>query len=166
MLTLYNVISADWFVEDKEGKEDFIPDELWPETLRILGSFDVLVMGRKTYEAIQNYPPELLDPFENLGIRKVVVSRNPYYPLVSDYELVSTPEQAIAASLNTLVSSGEGLNNFLFSKSLVDEVILHQLSVELGEGKCVFDLEYRKKLHLQSETDLGLVRELRFAVSG
>ena len=51
MVTLYNVVSSDGYIAREDGSEDFIPDELWPLTLEVFKKFDVLVMGRKPYEA-------------------------------------------------------------------------------------------------------------------
>ena len=53
MITLYNVISADGFIARLDGDEDFIPDDLWPHTLEFFKKYDALVMGRKTYDAMQ-----------------------------------------------------------------------------------------------------------------
>ena len=58
MITSYNVISKDGYIATKDGKEDFIPSYLWDTFLDICSQNDVVVMGRKTYEAIQTYSSE------------------------------------------------------------------------------------------------------------
>lgn len=164
MFTLYNVISKDWFIAKENDSEDFIPDELWTETLRVCGSFDVLVMGRKTYEKIQSYPPELFESLESLSLRKIVISHNPEFIVKGGYEVLTSPEAAQQIGGSLLVSSGPLLNNYLFKQALVDRVILHQVEAELGGGIRVFDEVYNSKLKLELERSVGLVTELIFKV--
>lgn len=76
MVTLYNVVSSDGYIARKDGSEDFISDELWPVTLKLFKKFDALVMGRKTYEVLQSYGKEFLEPLENLTLKKIVVSQS------------------------------------------------------------------------------------------
>lgn len=164
MVTLYNVVSKDWFIADKNGSEDFIPNELWPTTLEIFQRFDSLVMGRKTYETLQSYGKELLKPFEKLAIKKVVISRNENLDLTSGYAVADTAENALTSGRNVLVSSGPTLNNYLLEKKLVDRVLLHQVPATLGEGIPVFEPRYRNLLILESKSNLGLVIELNYKV--
>ncbi len=164
MVTLYNVVSADWFITDKDGEEDFIPDGLWPKTLELMQQFDAIVLSSKAYEAIQAYAEELLGSFNEMPVRKIVVSNENSYTVAGGYELMTSPEEAVRAKERVLVCSGETMNNYLLSRGLIDEIIFHQLPDELGEGKPVFDNAYDDRLELRSDADLGLARELRFAV--
>jgi dihydrofolate reductase len=164
MVTLYNVISEDWFIAREDGSEDFISDELWPETLRIHTEFDVLVMGRKTYETIQSYPPELQETLEALELRKVVVTHNPDFVAKEGYEVMTRPEDALGLSGKILVSSGPTLNNYLFQNKLVNKVILRQVPEAIAEGIPVFDTQYRELLILKSETQLSKAKESRYTV--
>ncbi len=163
MVTLYNVVSSDWFIADKDGEEDFIPDELWQKTLEVFSRFDTLVMGRKTYEALQAYPAALLQPFENLNIRKVVVSEH-HEQLKNGYVLCSSPEEAIRLGSNTIVSSGPTLNNYLLEHRLVNMVILHEIPIALNEGVPVFDASFKDMLVLESESDTGGAKELVYRI--
>ena len=160
MVTLYNVISADGYIARKDGSEDFIPDELWPITLDTIRKFDVLVMGRKTYETIQNYDKKSLEAFEKLSIKKVIVTHDKNFQPKSGYIAVNTPEAAFHMSTNTLVSSGPTLNNYLLEKKLVDKIIFHQLPVSIKDGILPFDSEIKKSLALMSETQIDQVKEL------
>jgi len=164
MITCYNVISSDGYITRKDGSEDFIPDQLWPETLKILERFDVLAMGRKTYDAIQNYDEELLEPFEKLDIEKVVVTRDKKFQLKSGYMAVYTPEDVLRIGKNILVLSGPTLNNYFLEKKLVDNIIFHQLPVSIGDGIRPFNTEIKKRFTLISKTQLEQVKELVYQV--
>jgi len=164
MVTLYNVVSADWFITDKDGEEDFIPDTLWPTTLEVMRGYDAIVLSRGAYEALREYPPELLSAFESLPIPKMVVSQLPEYQVAPGYELVLNPEEVLPSEKSILICSGEIFNNYLLSKGWVNAVLLHQLPVSLGEGKPVFDAKYRELLVLNSEKELREARQLRFSV--
>ena len=164
MVTLYNVVSSDWYIARKDGSEDFIPDELWPVTLDVFKKFDVLVMGRKTYETLQSYEKDLLEPFERLAIKKIVISRNSNLKIKSGYTVARTPEDAIAHGSNILVSTGPILNNYLLEKKLVDKVIFHQIPIVISEGIPVFDQHHHSALVLQSEAELRSVKEIKYQV--
>ncbi len=165
MVTLYNVISSDGYIARKDGSEDFIPDELWSTTLNTFKKFDILVMGRKTYEAMQNYDKNLLNPFERLDIKKVVVTRNKNLMHKPGYVIVHTPEDAIRMGENILISSGPNLNNYFLEKKLIDRIIFHQLPSSIGDGIQPFDDKYKKDFTLKSETQLEKVEELTYELS-
>ena len=134
MATLYNVISADGFIARKDGSEDFIPDNLWPNFLNLCKEYGTLIMGRKTYNTIQKYDEELLQPFEELSIRKIVITRNRVFKPKYEYIVVHSPEDAIALAPNALVSSGPTLNNYLIKNHLVKEIIFHEVPISIGDG--------------------------------
>jgi dihydrofolate reductase len=160
MVTLYNVVSADGFIARKDGNEDFIPDELWPVTLSLMREYEVLVMGRRTYEALQEYEEALLKPFEEMSIKKIVVSRDEDFQQKEGYVKISNPSGMSRHGSNILVCSGPTLNNYLLHENLVDAVIHHKLGVEVGDGIKVFDDTYRSTLSLVSETGDGLATKL------
>jgi len=155
MVTLYNVVSADGFIARPDGNEDFIPDSLWPRTLELFSRYDTVAMGRKTYEALQAYPDELLKPFEALPVKKVVVSRDPDFKLKSGYALVRSPREACALGENVLVTSGPTLNGSVVDDKLAEKVILHRLPVKIGEGVKPFPFNPEHALALESERPLG-----------
>lgn len=158
MVTLYNVVSRDGFIARKDGSEDFIPDELWPATLEFFKTYDVLVMGRKTYDALHAYPPELLESFEKLPLKKVVVTRNKddFHPDPRfGYVVLHSATEVPLMGANVLVSSGPTLNDFLLEKGLVNKVILHQLPDEIGEGIRPFDPKVHQKLTSMNGRELA-----------
>lgn len=160
MLTLYNVISADGYIMTKDGDESFIPDSIWPTVLDVFRQYEIILMGGKTYEAFQNYGNKLLKPFEDLAIRKVVVSRDEGFKPKPGYEVVKDARDIISQNDRVLVSSGPGYNNYLFENNLIDVIVLHRLPVSLGEGIKPFEDTFMKNFVLISESPKGMVDEL------
>ncbi len=146
MITLYNVISRDGFIADKDGNEDFIPDELWNDFLELCTHYDVVVMGRKTYEAIQGYDDGLIEAFEKLAIKKIVVSTREDFRPKAGYIKISQPREIINYGSNILLTSGPSLNTFFLTANLLDKVIFNELPVEIGEGIKPFSVESALKL--------------------
>ena len=141
MVTLYNVISDDGFIARLDGSEDFIPDESWPETLEFFRKFDTLIMGHKTYDAIQEYPEELLRPFEALPIQKVIVTSDATFLPKVGYDVAHSPKEAIEMGKNVVVSSGPMLNNFLLAMGMVKRIVLRKVPQSLNAGIRPFNLD-------------------------
>ncbi len=154
MITLYNVVSQDGYIADAKGSENFIPDELWPITLSLISKYDTFVTGRKTYDALQKYPEKLLKLFEELSIKKIIVTRDTHFQPKVGYTVVHSPQEASALGKNILVSSGPNLNMSLISLGLVDQVIYHQIPVMIHGGIKPFDLSTEKSLLPISEVKL------------
>jgi dihydrofolate reductase len=134
MLTLYNVVSEDGFIADINGKEDFIPDNLWVNFLNICREYGSVIMGRKTYDTIQSYEKELLTSFEELPIQKIVITGNLHFSAKLGYVIVHSPQEAINIAPDSLVTSGPILNNFLLNAGFVGKVIFHVVPVSIGNG--------------------------------
>ena len=138
MLTLYNVVSQDGFIAREDGDEDFIPDDLWTDFIDLCKKNDAVIMGRKTYEAIQKYPEDLLRDFEALNIKRAIVTRGTGLKANEKYLVVNSPEEAAALGQNILLSSGPNLNQAFLEKNLVDRIILNILPEKIGSGIKVF----------------------------
>lgn len=160
MLTLYNVTSSDGYIMTKDHDESFIPDSLWPTVLEVFSQYKVILMGKSTYEAFQNYGDKLLTPFEELSIRKVVVSRDESFKPKVGYESVTDAKEILSKNDRVVVSSGPGFNNFLQGSKLIDIMILHKLPDVLGDGIKPFDDKYFKEFTLHSKTERDTVEEL------
>lgn len=163
MITSFNVISADGYIAREDGDEDFIPDGLWPTTLTMFGNYDALVMGGRTYKAIQEYPRELLEPLESLPIKKVVVTTDTSFEPKAGYECIHSLDAISVQGSNVLVSSGPTLNTALLQAGLLDQVIHHRLSVEIGAGIRPFSIDTSILLTLVSRKELEGVEELVYA---
>lgn len=154
MVTSYNVISEDGFIARKDDSEDFIPDELWTTTLNLFKNYDVVVMGRKTYEIIQKYPKEFREPFEQLPLKKVVMTRNKDFIPESGYMVCHSSEDIFKYGENILVTSGPTFNTFLLEEKLIDKVIFHQVPVSIQEGIKAFNIETKNIFVQVSEIEL------------
>ena len=139
MITLYNVISADGFIARKDGSEDFIPDEKWEDFLSLCDEYEAVVMGRKTYEAIQKYDQSLLEKFEDKQIKKIVVSTDANLILKKGYVQMSSPKEVASLGLQTLLTSGPSLNTAFLREKLIDKVILNKIPISIGEGITQFE---------------------------
>ena len=155
MITLYNVISADGFIARKDGSEDFIPEGLWGEFLDLCKGYDTIVMGRKTYEAIQEYPRDHIEEFEKLDIKKVIVTKDNNFLVKPHYIISHSPEEALIIGKNTLLTSGPTLNTYFLEKGLIDKVILNVLPEKIGEGIRLFNIEPKLALVFEKEISVG-----------
>lgn len=169
MVTLFNVISEDGFIARPDDSEDFIPNELWPTTLKLIARYDAFVMGRRTYDEMQTYAKKTLKLFERLPLKKVVVSRNENLRPDPElgYVVVRSPQEALKFGDNVLVSSGPTLNTFLLQNKLINRIIFHQVPVKIGSGIKPFNIETSGILTLISGIPLDNgVKELTFKVLG
>jgi dihydrofolate reductase len=141
MATLYNVVSSDGFIARNDGSEDFIPDHLWVNFLNLCKEYGAIIMGRKTYDSIQTYPKELIEPFEKLPIRKIVVTNNRSFHPKPEYMVVHSTKDALAIAPDALITSGPTLNNFLLEHHLVKRIILHEVPVSIQTGIKPFDMD-------------------------
>jgi dihydrofolate reductase len=153
MVTLYNAISQDGYISRKDGGEDFIPDELWLEFLDLCKQYDVLMIGRKTYETIQNYPEETIKELEGLDTKIVVATRNAMFTAKQKYIVVHSPQEALVMGSNILVTSGPDFNTSLLEQGLVDMVILNVIPEIIGQG--IEQFRTRPSLTLLSEDKLN-----------
>lgn len=139
MVTLYNVISTDGYIARKNGDEDFIPDKLWNDFVTLCKKNDAIIIGGRIYKAIQQYPQELIEQFEKLKIKRIVVTNNLNFTLKPEYIITHSFKEAFSFGKNTLLSSGPGLNTPALKQQLIDEVILNILPVKIGDGIKQFD---------------------------
>lgn len=159
MLTLYNVISQDGFIAREDGDEDFIPDELWTDFLDLCQQYDALILGRKTYNAVQEYPENLIEDFERLELKKVVVTRDENFTPKKGYLVAHSPEEAMKFGKNILLSSGPTLNTDFLEKGLIDKVIFNILPERINTGLKVFNHE--ADLIINSEKEMPNGRKWR-----
>src|SRR3989344_7563486 len=134
MLTLYNVISSDGFIATKDGGEDFIPNEVWGDFLELCAKYDAVIIGKNTYHTIQSFGKELVEPFEKLSIKKIVVTRDKNFKPKKGYVVMSSLREIATLHPNILLSSGPKLNTAFLKEKLIDRIILNKLPVAVGEG--------------------------------
>jgi len=164
MLTLYNVISSDGFIARNDGSEDFIPDNLWPNFLDLCRKYGTLIMGRKTYDAVQQYGKEFSQSLEELPIRKIVISGNLSFRPKKGYIVAHSPKDALAIAPDALVSSGPTLNNFLLKNGLAKNIILHEVPAAIREGIRPFDKDGIMLTPLEGAPELAGVKVYEYSV--
>src|SRR3989344_1562476 len=139
MLTLYNVLSSDGFIAAKDGGEDFIHDEVWGDFLELCTKYDALILGKNAYTAIQSFGKDLVEPFEKLSIKKIVVTRDKNFKPLKGYSVVNSLREAATLYPNMLLCSGPKLNTAFLKEKLIDRIILNKLPVKIGEGITQFE---------------------------
>ncbi|MDO8572767.1 MAG: hypothetical protein Q7S11_03315 [bacterium] len=155
MLTLYNVLSSDGFIAAKDGGEDFIPDEVWGDFLELCTKYGALIMGKNAYGAIQSFDKELVEPFENLSIEKIVVTRDKNLKPKRGYAVINSLREAATLHPNMLLCSGPKLNTAFLKEKLIDRIILNKLPIAIGEGISQFEEGVHPQLIPQSELDIN-----------
>lgn len=141
MITLYNVISSDGFIAEENGSENFIPDEVWDDFLELCNIYDTLILGKNTYAAIQSFGSDLIEPFENTDIRKVIITRDEGFIPKAMYEKAYSIDEALEMGSNILLSSGPSLNTAFLKEKLIDQIILNRLSVAIDTGIPQFETD-------------------------
>jgi len=158
MVTTYNTVSADGFIARADGSEDFIPDDAWDDFLKILSSYDAIVMGRKTYETIQKYPSAMIDSFESIPMKRIIVSRKKDFVPKNGYFAIPSLSGISAFGKNILITSGPSLNTAAFQMGIIDHVLLNILPETIWEGMAVFSVQ--PKLVLISTKNMPAGRKL------
>lgn len=155
MVTTYNTVSADGFIARKDGSEDFIPDTAWDDFLTVLSGYEVVVMGRKTYEAIQLYPITMIESLESAPIKRLIVSRDEQFTPKANYFKVASLFEIPTAGQDVLITSGPSLNTAALKAGIIDRVILNILPQNIGQGMPVFDDEPKLILLSTQSTPTG-----------
>jgi dihydrofolate reductase len=140
-VTLYNVTSSDGFIATRDSKEDFIPDSLWGEFLSICEENDVVVISRKTYEAIQNYNKSLINLFEDLSIKKLILTKDLNFKPKKGYEVAHSPSETLGFGENILVCGGSSLNDSFIKEGIIDTVVVNVLPIEIKDGIKQFEIQ-------------------------
>ena len=151
-VVLYMAITANGYIA-KENDETPWSDEEWDSFSNIAKKIGNLVIGRKTFE-IMNQD----DEFQQIG--------NPFTVIVSNKEnnnsnFVNSPEQAIKlleekGFSEILVAGGGMLNSSFMQKGLVDEIYLDVEPFLFGKGIKLFaDNEFETKLELLETKQLS-----------
>jgi dihydrofolate reductase len=140
-LTLYNAISIDGFIA---GPNDETPwsNEEWHAFRELVKTFDVCLIGRRTYEVMRD-GGEFVE-----GPQWIVVTSNKDLD-TGDFEKRAIHSAADLPDVNTIgVIGGGELQGSLAMLGLIDEIITDVESVTLGQGKHMFG-SYAVKLELE-----------------
>ena len=138
---LLMAMSLDGIIASNDGDEDFLSHLNWQTFSDYAYDYGCFVIGRKTYEAVSEWPDYGFDDF--VKETKIVVSRNTSYSLRDGYCLASDPKNAleIARSLGhekVIVTGGGELNNAFLALRLVTEIVINIEPICAGQGLHVF----------------------------
>lgn len=166
---VYIATSSDGFIATKDGGIDWLMEVPSPDNsdygfAEFMDSIDALVMGRKTYEKVLSFDCEW--PY----LKKVFVLSN---SLKSVDSSVDGKAEIITGSLSDIVKrlkddgyeklyidGGTTIQSFL-KENLIDEMIITEIPVILGEGIPLFrnnDHESKFKLHSTETYENGMVK--------
>lgn len=164
-------MSANGYIADKNGGEDFLSDDNWEEFSSFVKEFGNFVIGRKSYEAVQAWGTQYgLDDFSDVT-EKVILSRNSSYPILSGYTLKSSPQEALdflkkQGIKDALITGGTSTNLAFIQNNLIDELVLNVEPVLVGEGMPVFGIDaFEKRLQLRNvKTLTNDIIQLRYTL--
>ena len=168
-------ISLDGFMAGPGGDMDFIVfnDELADHTYPLIGSVDLAVYGRVTYELMQGYWPTAGDAPDASahtksharwysGVKKIVasrtlaVSKNPNVRVVGDDIVGALRAEKPKAGGDIMIFGSPTLTRALAAADLVDEWRLTLQPMMLGGGLPLFEKrEKRTPLELRSSKTFG-----------
>ena len=163
-------ISLDGFMADPAGRFDFVVfnDELADHTYPLMGSVDLAVYGRVTYQMMESYWPTAGDRPDigagakgharwYAGVKKIVASRtlaapqNPNVRVVGEDIAGALRAEKQKAGGDIMIFASPTLTHALAAADLVDEWRLSLQPVIVGGGLPLFGKkEERTRLELRS----------------
>jgi dihydrofolate reductase len=147
-LKYYVACSVNGFISREDGSYDFFPmeGEHVADYIESLKAFDVVLMGRRTYE--QGLKVGVTDPYPSMKSyvfsRTMKESPNERVALVSGDAGAAVRELKNGAGKDIYLCGGAALATTLFAEGLVDEVILKLNPLLIGPGIPLFSGPVRK----------------------
>ncbi len=158
-------VSLNGMVAREDGQEDWLPAAGWDDFLADVHSFGNFIMGRETYELVNQLYPDhnFNDITDSL---KVIVTRNKDYKADSGYTVVHSPEEALKIVKDkgcetALLIGGGKINSHFLSQGLVDKVWLTYNPHILGKGRPFIspeDLDISLTLLESKQLSLGRIQ--------
>ena len=169
-------ISLDGFVEDSEGKTDWV--DSWADAIQLIDNVDMFLLGGHMYPGYGEYwgsiyaDPQRIPPNPEVPSQEGrlptdseiayarFAAQTPHVVLSTTLKSVSWPKAQIVRDLaglqalkdtpgkNTYVVGGAGLVASLMDAGLIDELRLIVHPVILGDGKPLFKVVRRHSLEL------------------
>jgi len=134
-----NAISPNGLLAREDGNEDWLPSEGWQEFLADAKRFNNFVMGRETYERVQELYPDY--NFDNVETGyKIIVTRNQDFQPPKGYIVVHSPQEALRfleekRIENALLVGGGKLNSQFLAQKLVNEIWITITPYIIGKGR-------------------------------
>lgn len=154
-----NSISVNGMIARQNGDEDWLPDDGWTEFVEAVKAFDNFIIGRETYEVVQQHDPQY--SFDKVPCKtKIIVSRNPSYIAPKGYITARSPQEVLSVlgkqghEVGHLVGGGK-LNASFYAEGFVDEMWLTVCPTAISGGRGVIDGE-----NIQVDLSLSSVQQL------
>ena len=153
-------MSLNGMVARENDSTDFLTHGEWLRFVELAHQTHALVWGRRTHEIVRGYGEPVLHGFD--GLARIVVSRDPNFPLELGWQVATSPQQALAlltsaGQTQVLLGGGPRLNRAFACTGLINQVIIFMDSVIVGRGIPLFAPEvFDLHLHL---LDLKQVHE-------
>ena len=145
-------MSLNGLVARENNSTDFLTHGEWPMFVELAHQRGALMWGRKTHEIVRGYGEAVLHGFD--GIVRIVISRAPNFPLEPDWQLATSPQQALAllttlGQTQVVLGGGASLNTAFAQAGLIDQIVIFIDSVVVGRGVTIFAPEaFDLHLHL------------------
>lgn len=158
-VVLSMMVSADGYIEGKDPEYNWHnwDNEMASYMMDFFTTVDTFIYGRKSYEAMIAYWPDLKDEFANVmnQTKKLVFSRTLEKivwnaQLIKDNAVEEIQKQKKQEGKNLVLFAGANLAETFIKNNLIDEYRLIINPVLLGDGKPLFKkLDFIKKLKLK-----------------
>ena len=166
---LWMAMSVNGIIARENNEEDFISHDNWLAWLEAIRPVGNIIWGRKTHEVVKKWPSEYFSDLK--GLRVLIVSSNPNYQVGDGFELVRSPEEALASLekdgiKEVIVTGGSTINSALAKLNLLDEVVVNIEPVIVGKGIPLFNPDlFDLKLELiEMKSSKGKTIQLRYRV--
>ena len=139
--TVFVGTSVDGFIARRDGRFDFLPDDVEPHGYEeLMASVDTIVLGRNTFELVMSFGSW---PYPK-SKRVVALSSRPLdLPKEQNVVQMSGDPREIAAKLEAggakhlYVDGGDTVQRFL-AAGLIDQLVITRVPVLIGEGISLF----------------------------
>lgn len=145
-IILYIASSLDGYIARKDGSVDWLDSLDNPENSdfgygEFMANIDILIMGRKTYEVVVGF--DMPWPYKNIKTYVVTQNRDltidsPDTHLLHDIDKKAIEEIRRESARNVWLVGGGSLVTTFLNYHAVDEIILSQVPIILGEGIRLF----------------------------
>ncbi len=162
-VVLYMAMTVNGMIARENYQEDFLSHENWKVLLKLAKKCGGIIVGRKTYQTVQQWKEY---NFDDVKATKIIVSHNSKLKLPQSYLLASSPLKALQKSFQlgfrkVLLVGGSTLNSAFLKRGLINEIIVNIEPYILGRGIPIFagsGFERRLKLIKVIKLKRGIIQ--------
>lgn len=145
---LYMAVSKDGYIAGEHDDVDWVSDESWESYQSFVASCRVVIVGKHTYELMQK------DEFAE-NVSYIVATHDDNYDAgVFESKTIKSGEDMPKLDRVGIIGGGD-LNGSLADLKVIDEIILDEEDVVLGDGIKLFGSHTPPKLELIGEKRIG-----------